>query len=48
MRRAVGLGSLTKMSCSILQEFVYMRCRGIEEYLGGWGSRSECEQERTR
>lgn len=48
MRRAVGLGSLTKMSCSILQEFVYMRCQGIEEYLGGWGSRSECEQNRTQ
>lgn len=30
MRRAVGLGSLTKMSWNILQEFVYMRCRGIE------------------
>lgn len=38
MRRAVGLGSLTKMSWSILHGFVYMRCRGIEEYIGGWGS----------
>ena len=38
MRRAVGFGSLTKMSWSILNRYVYIRCRGIEEYLGGWGS----------
>lgn len=48
MRRAVGLGSLTKMSCSILHRFVYMRCRGIEEYIWWLGIPSDCEQNRPR